>query len=135
MGRISLPLLARHHPTTPVVSMSTSPAPASVDWVAAGKVSPVKDQGKCGACWSFGTIGAIEGAYAISSGKLLELSNQDLLSCMSKGSPLNVKEDGFACGCSGGDPDGAFRWVHTNGIELWSDRPYTNETKNCDGMY
>jgi C1A family cysteine protease len=29
--------------------------PASVDWVAAGVVTPVLDQGQCGSCWIFGT--------------------------------------------------------------------------------
>ena len=54
----------------------------------------------------------------------------------SAGSPLNNRsEDGFACGCSGGDPDASFRWIRRNGLETWADRPWTNSTASCDGMY
>ena len=83
------------------------------------------------------TIAAVESAYAIAAAKpAVSLSPQDLLSCMSAGSALNNhSEDGFACGCSGGDPDAAFRWVRRNGIETWAHRPYTNSTGRCDGMY
>jgi len=48
--------------------------PASIDWRAKGKVGPIRNQGACGSCYSFSAIQAIEGAWAIKSGNLLDLS-------------------------------------------------------------
>ena len=42
---------------------------SSVDWVAKGKVSPVKDQGQCGSCWAFASVGMLESQMAIRSNK------------------------------------------------------------------
>lgn len=83
--------------------------PTSVDWRNKKAVTPVKDQGQCGSCWSFSTTGALEGIYAIQTGKLLSFSEQQLVDCD------NIKHGGKDHGCHGGLMDNAFSWIQKNG--------------------
>jgi len=100
-----------------------SALPATVDWVSAGAVTPVKNQGNCGSCWSFSSTGALEGAYYLKYGSLLSFSEQELVSC-----------DTTDAGCNGGWMDDAFTFVKNNGgITTEAAYPYTSGTTGKSG--
>ena len=54
-----------------------------IDWVSLGAVNPIRDQGYCGSCWAFSAVTALEGAWFIKTGQLLNFSEQQLVDCSS----------------------------------------------------
>lgn len=61
----------------------TRDLPAVWDWRAHGGVTPAKSQGGCGSCWAFAAVGALEAAVRIDSGRIVDLSEQQVLACSS----------------------------------------------------
>ncbi|KAA3453114.1 zingipain-2-like [Gossypium australe] len=103
---------------------SFSDVPTSIDWRKKGAVTPIKDQGKCGCCWAFSAVAAVEGIIQIKTGKLISLSVQQLLDCSTNGGNQ---------GCSGGWMMNAFEYISQNqGITTEESYPYQSMQGNCD---
>ncbi|CAA6665803.1 unnamed protein product [Spirodela intermedia] len=98
--------------------------PVSVDWRKRGAVTPVKNQGQCGSCWAFSAVAAVEGITQIKTGKLVPLSEKQLVDC-----DVN---DGNQ-GCKGGLMTLAFQYIRRNGgLASEANYPYKDEDGTCD---
>ncbi|CAI8588567.1 unnamed protein product [Vicia faba] len=98
--------------------------PSTVDWRKKGAVTPVKNQGQCGCCWAFSAVAATEGIHKLSTGKLISLSEQELVDCDTKG------EDQ---GCEGGLMDDAFKFIIQNhGLDTEAEYPYQGVDGTCN---
>ncbi len=114
---------------SPIVA-SAAAVPSTFDWRSTGKVTPVRDQGACGACWAFGTVAVLESHLLIRQDVSADFSEQYLLSC---------NHDGWTC-------DGGW-WAHDYHIDeyyspdtqagavLESDFPYVANQVACKAPY
>ncbi len=104
----------RSHLSKSFVPMTPKDLPSSFNWADSGKMTPVKNQGGCGSCWIFGARGALEGTWKIQRQQELDLSEQQVLSCVSPG-----------WGCNGGWMDDVYQHDLGYGAILENQMPYS----------
>ena len=105
----------------PTIVKASNAAPDAYDWRDQGYVSHVKDQGSCGSCWAFSTVGNLEGLYYKEKQTMVTLSEQMLVDC-----------DTYDSGCNGGLMENTFTWLKENGgIMTDTDYPYKGRKGTC----
>merc|ERR1712137_753053 len=102
----------------------TAPAVSSIDWTTKGAVTPVKNQGQCGSCWAFSSTGGTEGQWAINTGTLTSMSEQQFVDCSKQNS-----------GCNGGLMDYAFAFAEGTAVATESSYPYTARDGSCKSSF
>jgi len=121
-------LKPRSNMTVQKFTMLNEDVPSSVDW--RGKLAtPVKDQGQCGSCWAFSTVGSIEGAYAKANGEIQSFAEQQLVDCSTSYGNN---------GCGGGLMDYGFQYAVDHGLVHEADYAYTARDGTCktnEGVY
>jgi len=102
---------------------SGNAVPDKKDWRDEGAVQRVKDQGQCGSCWAFGTVGALEGQQFLVNGNLPDCSEQQLVDC-----------DHQSSGCGGGLEIWAYDYIidqGSHGLDTQDSYPYTARDGSC----
>ncbi|BFZ14671.1 hypothetical protein BsWGS_17709 [Bradybaena similaris] len=98
--------------------------PQKVDWREKGVLTGIRDQGACGACWSFSIVETMESMFAIqyqtSNISVPQLSVQQLIDC-----------DHNNSGCKGGDICEAAKWSSMNGVVNETLYPLTDRAETC----
>ncbi|KDO20387.1 hypothetical protein SPRG_21337 [Saprolegnia parasitica CBS 223.65] len=91
------------------------------DWTTSKCMPAIKNQGNCGSCWSFAAVGAAEMTHCLVMGQLIDLSEQQLVSCASSAGK----------GCQGGWPNKALQYIAQTGVCSASEYPYTASDSQC----
>ncbi|TKY59169.1 Senescence-specific cysteine protease SAG12 [Spatholobus suberectus] len=101
-------------------NMSVSDIEPSLDWRKRGAVNNIKNQGGCGGCWAFAAVAAVEGITQIKTGKLISLSEQQLIDCASND------------GCHAEPVHKAYEYIQSHGIASEAEYPYEGKDGTCN---
>jgi C1A family cysteine protease len=97
--------------------------PTSIDYTSKWN-APARDQGQCGSCWAFATVGAVEAALKLKKGVTVDLAEQKLVDCAAD----YYKDDG---GCNGFYVSDTFDYVIAKSLPLESASPYSAKERTC----
>lgn len=112
-------------PKNPTQKPTVKPAtnlPDSFDWRTKGVLTPVKDQGECGSCYSFSTTEHLESLSKIKNGTLPLLSQQQIVDCSTTCGNM---------GCNGGLESYVFDYTRAKGSQSSSSYPYGGTKQTC----
>ncbi|MBK8640085.1 MAG: protease inhibitor I42 family protein [Chromatiaceae bacterium] len=110
----------------PDLALPALALPTAYDARTQGLIPPVRNQGSCGSCWAFGTVGVMETAIKQGGGPLTDLSEQFLVSCNKEG-----------WDCDGGWFASKYHYTTlgynqtTAGATLEAAKPYTATNGTC----
>ncbi|XP_026727567.1 cathepsin L1-like [Trichoplusia ni] len=94
--------------------------PRRFDWRRRGGVTHVRHQ-KCEACWAFATVGAVEGALFVETGRLVPLNEQAIIDCAMPGRK-----------CKPWWPSRAYSYIKDRGLPALDEyTPHQNQTLTC----
>ncbi|USC25962.1 v-cath [Palpita vitrealis nucleopolyhedrovirus] len=118
---LSLPVNIQNFCKIVVLDDPPIKGPLEFDWRNLNKVTNVKNQDMCGACWAFATLSSLESQFAIKYNKLIDLSEQQMIDC-----------DSVDAGCDGGLLHTAFEAImDMKGLQIETDYPYEGINNNC----
>nr|ANS70964.1 cathepsin [Lymantria dispar multiple nucleopolyhedrovirus] len=106
---------------TIILNQPPDKGPLHFDWREQNKVTSIKNQDACGACWAFATLASVESQFAMRHDRFIDLAEQQLIDC-----------DSVDFGCNGGLLHTAFEEImRMGGVQTENDYPFAGENKRC----
>jgi C1A family cysteine protease len=99
-----------------------SDPPASYDLRNQNYMTSVKNQGNCGSCWAFASIGSVESNWLLNSYGNYDLSENNMKNC----------HNFLWSACDGGNSEIASSYLTIKGIISESDDNYRDYSQNCN---